>query len=171
MSDLEKRISDALDHGAEYLAMGEIAASTGLLVSQAPRNNSDYDIIVNNIDLSKGCMVEVIHSRNQFKCDIRGTDYDFLVFVYAPSDIVNGIIKPKYGRETDEQSGTDKKRGIYIFPRDVVQSSLEDDSQNLFDPLKIKVDGIENKERHKEYRNAFHLITELVPNSPLDFRP
>ncbi len=63
MSDFVERISDALDNGVEYLVMGEIAAHTGLLVSQAPRNNSDYDIIVNNIDMSKGCMVEVIHSR------------------------------------------------------------------------------------------------------------
>jgi len=46
MNDFEKRISASLANGAEYLVMGEIAANTGLLVSQAPRNNANFDIIV-----------------------------------------------------------------------------------------------------------------------------
>ncbi|MBT8118328.1 MAG: hypothetical protein KJN89_01315 [Gammaproteobacteria bacterium] len=45
MSDLEERISDAPDNAAEYRVIGEIAAHTDLLVSQAPRDNKDYDII------------------------------------------------------------------------------------------------------------------------------
>ena len=49
--------------------MGEIAANTGLLVSQAPRNNANFDVIVNNHDLAKGCRVEVKHSRSGFKAN------------------------------------------------------------------------------------------------------
>ena len=91
--------------------MGEIAANTGLLVSQAPRNNSNFDVIVNNHDLSKGCRVEVKHSRSGFKANISGEDYDFLVFVYAPSNIINGAI---------EKSGD---REIYVFPQSIVELS------------------------------------------------
>lgn len=171
MDELDKQISDALENGAEYLAMGEIAAHTGLLVSPAPRNNPDYDIIVNNIDLSKGCLIEVIHSRDKFKGNIKGSGYDFLIFVFTPSIIENGIIKQKYGRDSDKQTGADKKRGLYVFPRDVVQSSFEDKAGNDFNPLDIKVNGINDREKYKEYRNAFHLITELVPNSPPNFKP
>jgi len=54
MKSINKRISAALANGAEYLAMGEIAAHTGLLVSQAPRSNANYDIIVSSHDLGKG---------------------------------------------------------------------------------------------------------------------
>lgn len=169
MSDLDQRISDALDNGADYLVMGEVAAHTGLLVSQAPRNIDGYDIIVNNVDLSRGCMIKVKHSRDQFKFKIKKTGYDFLIFVYAPSKIENGVIKPKFGRETDKQAGADKKRGVYVFPKDVVQSSLEGKSGTSFNPRKIKVNGVEDKEKYKEYRNAFHLILDMVPNSPPDF--
>ncbi len=35
MSDLDKRISDALENDAEYLAMGEIAAHTVLPASSS----------------------------------------------------------------------------------------------------------------------------------------
>ena len=45
MSNINRRISAALANGAEYLAMGEIAAHTGLLVSQAPRNNANFDVM------------------------------------------------------------------------------------------------------------------------------
>jgi len=162
MSDLVERISDALDNGAEYLVMGEIAAHTGLLVSQAPRNNSDYDIIVNNIDMSKGCMVEVIHSRNQFRGKIKSPDYDFLVFVYAPSSIVNGVVKPAIVKNTEE-------KGIYVFPRSVVKTAVDEETGTVFDPRNIRVDGTRDKNRYKEYRGAFQLISELVPNSPPDF--
>ncbi|NOQ88532.1 MAG: hypothetical protein GQ550_06365 [Gammaproteobacteria bacterium] len=165
MSDLDKRISDALDNGAEYLAMGQIAAHTGLLVSPAPLDNTDYDIIVNNIDLSKGCMIEVIHSRDQFKGNLKGTEYDFLVFVYAPSQIENGMVKPSRGKDADEA------RGMYVFPRDVVRSAIEDETGSYFNPENIRVSGKKDKNKYKEYRDAFHLITELVPNSPPDFKP
>lgn len=163
MSDLEQKISDALDNGAEYLVMGEIAAHTGLLVSQAPRNDADYDIIVNNIDMSRGCMVEVIHSRDQFRGNIKSADYDFLVFVYAPSKIENGVVKPSTGKDTDET------KGMYVFPASVVQTAVDEDSGTIFDPRKILVDGIADKNNFKEFRGAFHLISELVPNSPSDF--
>ena len=71
MSNIGKRITASLANGAEYLAMGEIVANTGLLVSQAPRNNANYDIIVNSHDLTKGCRVEVKHSRSGFKANIQ----------------------------------------------------------------------------------------------------
>ena len=171
MSDLDKRISDALEKGAKYLVMGEIAAHTGLLVSPAPLDDTDYDIIVNNIDLSKGCMIEVLHSRDEFNGYIRGSDFDFLIFVYAPSIIENGLIKPKYGRETDEQSGTDKKRGFYVFPKDIIQSTIEENSGTCFDPKALKINGVTDNEKYKDYRNAFHLISDLVPNSPAGFTP
>jgi len=169
VSELNDRISAALANGAEFLAMGEIAANTGLLVSQAPRNNPNYDIIVNNIDLSKGCMVKVKHGREQFKVKIKHSNYDFLIFVYSPGKIENGVLKPKHGRATDKERGTDKKRGLYIFPRDIVLSAIEGKSGTSFNPRKIKVNGIQDKKKYKEYRNAYHLILDKVPNSPPDF--
>lgn len=162
MSDLNEQISAALEHGAEYLAMGEIAANTGLLVSQAPRN-TNYEIIVNNIDLSKGCMVEVSHSRDQFQAEVSGSDYDFLLFVYAPSEIENGVVKPSSGERTDAT------RGIYVFPRDLVSETMEHSSAQHFDPKKIKVNGQNDSERYIEYKDAYHLILEMVPNSPPGF--
>jgi hypothetical protein len=92
MSKLEKRISAALANGAEFLAMGEIAAHTGMLVCQAPRNNANFDIIVNNHDLSKGARIEVKQSMSTFKANISGDHYDFLVFIFAPSKIIEGEI-------------------------------------------------------------------------------
>lgn len=163
MSDLVERISDALDDGAEYLVMGEIAAHTGLLVSQAPRNDEDYDIIVNNLDMSKSCMVEVIHSRDQFRGTIKSTDYDFLVFVYAPSKIVDGVVKPSWGEEAEQT------KGMYVFPRSVVKTAVDEATGTDFDPRKILVDGKPDKDRYRDYRGAFQLIAELVPNSPPDF--
>ena len=163
MSDINEQISAALEHGAEYLAMGEIAANTGLLVSQAPGNNIDYDIIVNNIDMSKGCMIEVSHSRDQFEARTRGTNYDFLLFVYAPSEIENGRVKLTSGKNIDDI------RGIYVFPRDVVKNTLEDPSATIFKPRDIKVDGVVDDKKYREYKAAYHLILELVPNSPPGF--
>ena len=40
------KITATLANGAEYLAMGVISADTGLLVSQAPRNNANFNVIV-----------------------------------------------------------------------------------------------------------------------------
>ena len=104
-------------------------------------------------------------------CALPISDYDFLVFLYAPSIIENGVIKPKRGRETDEHIGTDKKRGIYVFPKDIVQSASEGKSGSDFNPKELKTNGVIDKEKYKEYRNAFHLISELVPNSPPSFKP
>ncbi|MDB4575673.1 hypothetical protein N9112_01805 [bacterium] len=163
MSDLVERISDTLDDAAEYLVMGEIASHTGLLVSQVPRNNEDYDIIVNNIDMSKSCMVEVIHSRDQFRGTIRSTDYDFLIFVYAPSRMVDGDIKPNTGKEAEE------RKGMYVFPRSVVKTAVDEATGTDFDPRKILVDGKPDKNRYRDYRGAFQLISELVFDSPPDF--
>lgn len=122
MSQRNNKISAALANGAEYLAMGEIAAHTGLLVSQAPRNNANYDIIVNNHDLSKGCRVEVKHSRSGFKANISGADYDFLMFIYAPSKIEGDEIIPT------------AERSIYVFPQEVVENSPKGKTENKFQP-------------------------------------
>jgi hypothetical protein len=162
VSDLNEQISAALENGAKYLAMGEIAANTGLLVSQSPRDVLDYDIIVNNIDQSKGCMVDVVHSRDKFEAETKGFDFDFLLFVYAPSEIENGVVKPSIGKNVDET------RGIYIFPRDIVRDTI-DNQTATFDPKNIKTDGKKDSEKYKEYKDAYHLISELVPNSPPGF--
>ena len=163
MSDLYKRISDALDNDAEYLVMGEIAAHTGLLVSQSPRNEKDNDIIVCNSDMSKSCKVEVIHSREQFRGTIKSTDYDFLVFVYAPGRIVDGAVVPTTGKEAEET------KGIYVFPRSVVKTAVDAATGTDFDPRKIVVAGTVDKNRYKDYRGAFQLLSVLVPDSPPDF--
>ena len=142
MSKPNPKITAALANGAEYLAMGEIAANTGLLVSQAPRNNANFDVIVNNHDLSKGCRVEVKHSRSGFKANISGSDYDFLVFVYAPSDIVDGTIQPTSERE------------IYVFPQKIVEECPKGRTGVNFNPKHI--------ENHRDYKGAFNLISEAL---------
>ena len=100
MSIIDKRISASLANGAEYLAMGEIAAHTGLLVSQAPRNNANFDVIVNSHDLKKGCRVEVKHSRSGFKANIKGSEYDVLIFIYHPCIIKDGNVIYKDNSKT-----------------------------------------------------------------------
>lgn len=142
MKNIEKRISASLANGAEYLAMGEIAANTGLLVSQAPRNNANYDIIVNNHDLSKGCRVEVKHSRSGFKANISGDDYDFLVFIYAPSKIEENCVIPTAERE------------IYVFPQTVVEATPKGDTGKNFNPKYV--------ERYQQYKNNFQQILESL---------
>jgi hypothetical protein len=142
MSRPDPKITAALANGAEYLAMGEIAANTGLLVSQAPRNNANFDVIVNNHDLSKGCRVEVKHSRSGFKANISGSDYDFLVFVYAPSSIVDGAIQPTSERE------------IYVFPRGVVEECPKGRTGVNFNPKHI--------DNYLDYKGAFNLISEAL---------
>lgn len=142
MSNIEKRLAASLANGAEYLAMGEIAANTGLLVSQAPRDNANYDIVVNNHDLSKGCRVEVKHSRSGFKANISGDEYDFLVFIYAPSDIKNGRIAPTGERE------------IYVFPQSVVEASPKGKTGKNFNPKYI--------EDYEKYKNAFEQILNAL---------
>lgn len=122
--------------------MGEIAANTGLLVSQAPRNNANYDIIVNSHDLSKGCRVEVKHSRSHFKANISGNEYDFLVFIYAPSKIKDGQVIPTSERE------------IYVFPQPVVEAAPKGKTGKNFNPKHI--DGYE------EYKNAYGLILSAL---------
>ncbi|NRA20185.1 MAG: hypothetical protein HRU05_06855 [Oceanospirillaceae bacterium] len=142
MSKIEKQISAALANGAEFLAMGEIAANTGMLVSQAPRNNANFDIIVNSHDLSKGARVEVKHSMSTFKANISGSHYDFLVFIYAPSQIIDGNIQPKGERE------------IYVFPQPIVESTPKGKTGKNFNPKHIS--------NYEHYRNAFHLIKEAL---------
>ena len=131
-------------NGAEYLAMGEIAAHTGLLVSQAPRNNASFDVIVNSHDLTKGCRVEVKHSRSGFKANIKGSEYDVLVFLFHPCTIENGELKymPNIERE------------IYIFPQVIVQETIKGKTMTNFNPENIK-GGFE------EYRNAYKYISNM----------
>ena len=143
MANIERGISAALANGAEYLALGEIAANTGLLVSQAPRNNANFDIIVNSHDLTKGCRVEVKYSRSGFKANIKGGDYDVLVFIYHPCNIENGKIL--YER--------DSKREIYVFPNEIVQINIEGKTGTNFNPKKI--DG-----GHEKYRDAYFYIMQ-----------
>lgn len=139
MSDVKRKYSNILANGAEYLAMGEIVANTGLLVSQAPRNNAGFDIIVNNHDLSKGCRVEVKHSRSGFKANIsEGSEYDFLIFIFAPSDIRNGVITPVRERE------------LYVFPKSIIDNTDKGKTGTNFNPKYI--------ENYLEYRNKFDLI-------------
>jgi len=136
------KITAALANGAEYLAMGEIAANTGLLVSQAPRHNSNFDIIVNSHDLSNGCRVEVKHSRSGFKANISGSDYDFLIFIYAPSEIINNSIKATHPRE------------IYVFPQSIVEQCSKGNTGTNFNPKHI--------ENYKFYLNNFELISTAI---------
>ena len=143
MSSNSRRIAASLANGAEYLAMGEIAAHTGLLVSQAPRNNANFDVIVNSHDLSKGCRVEVKHSRSGFKANIKGSEYDVLIFIYHPCIIENDKII---------YSNTDG-REIYVSPKNIVQKSISGTTGTNFNPDKIR--GGCGK-----YQNAFEYILE-----------
>ena len=143
MASIEKRISASLANGAEYLAMGEIAANTGLLVSQAPRNNANFDIIVNSHDLKKGCRVEVKHSRSGFKANIKGSEYDVLVFIFHPCKIENGKIVYEKG----------SKKEIYVFPNEVVQKNIRGKTGTNFNPRNI--DG-----GHEQYRDAYFYISQ-----------
>ena len=144
MSNINRRISASLANGAEYLAMGEIAAHTGLLVSQAPRNNANFDVIVNSHDLTKGCRVEVKHSRSGFKANIKGSEYDVLIFIYHPCTIENGkvIYNNKDGRE------------IYVFPQEIVQKTISGTTGTNFNPDKIR-GGC------RKYQNAFEHISDI----------
>jgi len=139
MSNIGKKISASLANGAEYLAMGEIVANTGLLVSQAPRNNANFDVIVNNYDLSKGCRVEVKHSRSGFKANIKGSEYDFLIFIYAPSKV-----------DEDNKIILTGERKLYVFPREEVEKTDKGKTGTNFNPKKIK--------NYKSYENKFNLI-------------
>ena len=143
MSNINRRISASLANGAEYLAMGEIAAHTGLLVSQAPRNNASFDVIVNSHDLTKGCRVEVKHSRSGFKANIKGSEYDVLVFIFHPCTIENGkvVYNNKDGRE------------IYVFPQNIVQKTISGTTGTNFNPDKIR-GGC------RKYQNAYEHISD-----------
>ena len=69
------------------------------------------------------------------------SDYDVLIFVYHPCTIENGCILYK-----------DKsKRKIYVFPKDVVQETIEGKTMTNFNPKKIK-GGCE------QYLNAYEFI-------------
>ena len=133
MKAANHHINAALANGAEYLAMGEIAANTGLLVSQAPRNNANYDVIVSSHDLSKSCRVEVKHSHTAFKANISGDHYDFLVFVYAPSDIVDGRIESTAPRQ------------VFVFPQHIVEATDKGKTGVNFNPKNVDCwEGYEN---------------------------
>jgi hypothetical protein len=136
--DPGRRISARLANGAEHLVIGEITANTGLIVSQAPRNNPNFDIIVNSPDLSRGCRVEVKHSRTGFKANISGDEYDFLVFVYAPTAITDGRLEPT------------AKRKIFVFPKDIVESTPRGKKGTNFNPKYVSNYG--------DYKDAYHLI-------------
>jgi hypothetical protein len=144
MSNMNRRISASLANGAEYLAMGEIAAHTGLLVSQAPRSNASFDVIVNSHDLSKGCRVEVKHSRSGFKANIKGSEYDVLVFIFHPCTIEKGELTYKSNIE----------REIYIFPQEIVQQTIKGKTMTNFNPGNIKGG-------YAEYRNAYKYISNM----------
>ena len=58
---------------------------------------------------------------------------------------------------------------MYVFPRSVVKTAVDEATGTDFDPRKILVDGKPDKDRYRDYRGAFQLIAELVPNSPPDF--
>ena len=143
VKSINKRISAALANGAEYLAMGEIAANTGLLVSQAPRNNANFDIIVNSHDLKKGCRVEVKHSRSGFKANIKGGEYDVLVFIYHPCAIENGEISYE----------KDSERKIYVFPSEIVQKNIKGKTETNFNPKNIGAG-------YEKYRDAYFYISQ-----------
>lgn len=51
------------------------------------------------------------HGRIQFKANIKGSDYDFMVFIYAPGAIDHGRIKHKGDRK------------IYVFPQETFEST------------------------------------------------
>lgn len=144
----KRLISAILATGAEYLVMGEIVAHTGLIVSHAPRNNANFDIIVNNHELSKAARIEVKHSRSQFKANVSGGDFDFLVFVYTPSDKGNTAVL-----------SNPFKRKIYVFPRSVVMDNLNGIKNNNFNPNKIP---IKNNNLDDEYLNKFKLILNAL---------
>jgi hypothetical protein len=144
MASIGRRISAALANGAEYLAMGEIAANTGLLVSQAPRNNANFDIIVNSHDLKKGCRVEVKHSRSGFKVNVKGGEFDVLVFIYHPCKIESGEIRYE----------NDSKREIYVFPNEIVQMNIKGKTGTNFNPKNI--DG-----GCEKFRDAYYYIKQI----------
>ena len=80
---------------------------------------------MNNHDLSKGCRVEVKHSRSGFKASISGNEYDFLVFIYAPSKIVNACVVPTSERE------------IFVFPQSVIETMPKGETGKNFNPKYI----------------------------------
>ena len=136
-----KRIQASLAVGAEYLAMAEIIANTGLLVSKAPENNANFDVIVNNHDLSKGCRVEVKHSRSGFKANISGNEYDILIFIYAPSKIENNKIIPTASRR------------VFVFPKEIVDKTDKGKTGVNFNPKNIS--------DYEKYENNFKLILDM----------
>lgn len=142
-TEIEKRIAAALHNGAELLVMGEIALRTGLIVSQAPRYNAGFDVIVNSHDLKKGCRVEVKHSRSDFKANISGDEYDILVLVYHQSKTIE-----------NEIVYSDREREIYVFPRPVIEVTDKGKTGINFNPHYV--------ENHEKYLNAFHHISEFL---------
>ena len=71
-----------------------------------------------------------------------GDEYDFLIFIYAPSDIDAGQVIPT------------SERKIYVFPQAVVESTPKGKTQKNFNPKYV--------EGYEEYENAFDLIKEEI---------
>ena len=96
--------------------------------------------------ISKGCRVEVKHSRSGFKANIKGGEYDVLVFVYHPCTIENGKV-------TYEKNS---KREIYVFPSEIVQANIKGKTGTNFNPKNIKGG-------HEKYRNAYtHILQKCT---------
>ncbi|MCB0392838.1 MAG: hypothetical protein KDD58_16225, partial [Bdellovibrionales bacterium] len=85
---------------------------------------------------------EVKHSRSGFKANISGSDYDFLVFVFAPSVVENGIVKPI------------AKRKIFVFPQSIVESTPKGKTQTNFNPKYIH--------DFEKYENGYSQILEAL---------
>ena len=141
-----KEISAILAAGAEYWVAGEITARTGFIVSMAPRNNVNYDLIVNNYDMTKACRIEVKHSRSGFKANVSGHNYDFLVFVYAPSDVTESGIVPKAPKR------------VFIFPRQIVEATYSGKTGTNFNPRYV--------ENYENYEDKYSYIVRHIFDGP-----
>ena len=86
--------------------------------------------------------MEVKHSHTAFKANISGDHYDFLVFVYAPSDIVDGRIVSTAPRQ------------VFVFPQHIVEATDKGKTGVNFNPK--NVDGWEG------YENNYSQILEHI---------
>ena len=82
------------------------------------------------------------HSRSGFKANISGNEYDFLVFVYAPTEITDKGLEPTSERE------------IYVFPKDLVAATPSGKTGRNFNPKYI--------DDYHRFKDAFHLIRDFV---------
>jgi len=82
----------------------------------------------------------VKHSRSSFKANIKGTEYDILIFIYAPSKIENNKIVPT------------AERKIFVFPKEVIEKTDKGKTGTNFNPKNIS--------GYEDYENQFNLILE-----------